>query len=388
MKLYLYVYQKIMNMLYIKTFLAIILFLKEFITLLKLHGFVKVHFSDESNPVYAVNMSAPCILNLDIENIIKEPFRSDPRVKLVLSQSRKKLQEAITKLYPGELLLSFDVNFVHQCMIRKICSENNVPTETLLPRKLGSSMCVPYGDILDRYVIPNTVTKALHTEKLFNPDMKKFKIAEFPHYLDLKTQVKMIKSFNRPVILVDNLLHKGYRIKALDPIFKNENVKVQKIIVGVLSGRGKDLMDMQNRNVDSVHFIPRLKIWFNENSLYPFIGGDAIWRGSYPERNLLPSINLILPYTFPAFIRNASKSAIYEFSKTCIENSINILEVIEDEYHIIHEKNLNLRSLGQVFTMPRCPDIGENVEYNLNLSASSYLKNNLELLTRLNHAFE
>lgn len=361
---------------------------EEIYTPLRLHGFVKVPFSDNNNPVYAVNMSAPCVLNLDIQNIIKEPFISDPKVKHVLSLSRRKLQEAITKLYPGELILSYDANFMHQSMIRKICNENNVPTETLVPRTLGSAMCVPYGDILDRYVIPNTVTKALHTEKLFNPDMKNFRIGEFPHYLDLKTQVKMINSFNRPVILVDNLLHKGYRIKALDPIFKDGNVKVQKIVVGVLSGRGKDIMDMQNRDVDTIHFIPRLKLWFNENALYPFIGGDAIWRGSYPERNLLPSINLILPYTFPTFIRNASKSSIYEFSKTCIENSINILEVLESEYHIIHEKNLNLRSLGQVFTMPRCPDIGKNVEYNLNLSASSYLKNDLELLTRLNHAFE
>ncbi|MDW8800411.1 cytidyltransferase [Clostridium sp. A1-XYC3] len=355
---------------------------------LTLHGFVKVPFCDETTPVYAVNMSTPCILNLDIQNIIKEPFRSDPRVKMVLGNSRRKLLEALTKLYPGELILSFDVNFVYQSMIRKICSENKVPTETSEPKKLGNAMCVPYGDILDRYVIPNTVTKALHTEKLFYPDMKKFKIAEFPHYLDLKTQVRMINSFRRPVILVDNLLHKGYRIKALDPILKNENVKIQKIIVGVLSGRGKDLMDMQNRNVDAVYFIPRLKIWFNENSLYPFIGGDAIWRGAYPERNLLPSINLILPYTYPSFIRNASKSAIYNLSKTCIENAIDILKVIEDEYHVIHEKNLNLHSLGQVFTIPRCADLGENVDYNLNLSASSYLKNDLELLMRLNNAFQ
>jgi hypothetical protein len=145
---------------------------------------------------------------------------------------------------------------------------------------------------------------------------------------------------------------------------------------------------MQNREVDGVYFIPRLKIWFNENSLYPFIGGDAVWRGAYPERNLLPSINLILPYTYPAFIRDASKSAIYNLSRTCIENAIDILEVIEDEYHIIHEKNLNLYSLGQVFTIPRCPDLGKNVDYNLNLSASSYLRNELELLTRMNHAFE
>lgn len=356
--------------------------------LLKHYGFVKVPFCDDTNPVYAVNMSNPCILNLDIQNIIKNPFRTNPKVRNVLNQSRKRLMEAITKLYPGELVLPFDVNFVYQCMIRKICKENLVPTENLVPRKLGDAMCVPYGDILERYVIPNTVTKALHTEKLFYPDMKNFNIGEFPHYLNLKTQVKMIKSFRKPVILVDNLLHKGYRIKALDPIFKGEDVKVKKIIVGVLSGRGKDLMDMQNRDVESVYFIPRLKLWFSENSLYPFIGGDALWRGVYPERNLLPSINLILPYTYPTFVRNTSKSAIFNLSKTSIENSISILEVLEDEYHILHEKNLTLSSLGQVFTTPRCPDHGANIDYNLNLSPSSYLKNDLELLLRMNLAFD
>ncbi len=356
--------------------------------LLRLSGFVKVPFCDESNPVYAVNMSTPCILNLDIQNIIKEPFRSNAKVKNVLYQSRKKLMEAITSLYPGELLIPYDVNFVYQCIIRKICKENKVPTENLVPKKLGDAMCVPYGDILERYIVPNTVTKALHTEKLFYPNMKKFVIGEFPHYLDLKTQVKMIKSFKRPVILVDNLLHKGYRIKALDPIFKDEDVKIQKIVVGVLSGKGKDLMDMQNRHVESVYFIPRLKLWFNENSLYPFIGGDALWRGVYPERNLLPSINLILPYTYPAFIKNASKASIFNLSKTCIENSINILEVLENEYHILHEKNLNLSSLGHVFAIPRSPDRGENVDYNLNLNPSNYLKNDLELLIRMTHGFE
>jgi hypothetical protein len=174
----------------------------------------------------------------------------------------------------------------------------------------------------------------------------------------------------------------------VDPIFKKEAVEVKKIIVAVLSGRGKDLMDMQGRSVESVYFIPRLKLWFNENSLYPFIGGDALYRGSYPERNLLPSINLILPYTYPAFIKNTSKSNIYNLSKTCLENSLNILETIEEEYHIIHEKNLTLSCLGQVFATPRCPDLGENISFNLNLPASGYLKNDLELLIRMEHAFE
>lgn len=361
---------------------------KDIFPLLKLYGFTEVPFCDDNNPVYAVNMSTPSIINFDIQNIIKEPFRSNPKVMETLTECRKKLIESIAKLHPGELIISFNVNFVYQCLIRKICRENMVPTDNSMPKKLGEAMCVPYGNILERYVIPNTVTKALHTEKLFFPDMRKFIIGEFPHCLNLGTQIKMIKAFQRPVILVDDLLHKGYRIKAVDPILKHEDIEVKKIIVAVLSGRGKDLMDMQGRSVDSVYFIPRLKLWFNENSLYPFIGGDALFRGSYPERNLLPSINLILPYTYPAFIRNTPKSNIYNLSKTCLENSLNILETIEKEYHIIHEKNLTLSSLGQVFAIPRCPDLGENISYNLNLPASSYIKNDLELLIRMNHAFE
>ena len=225
----------------------------------------------------------------------------------------------------------------------------------------------------------------MHTEKFFSPDIKKFHIGEFPYYLNLKHQIKMIKSFNRPVILVDNILHKGYRMKALDPLLKKESVNVQKIIAGILSGRGKDLMDMQNRDVDSVYFIPKLKIWFNENTLYPFIGGDALWRGFYPNRNLLPSINLILPYAYPVFIKNAPPVELYELSKVCIENSIELLRVLENEYHILYTRNLTLASLGEVFTVPRCPDIGRDMHYDLNISPSHYLENDLQQLGRLNN---
>jgi len=353
--------------------------------LLKLQGFKYVPSSSLDNPALVVDMSTPCVLNLDTETLLKEPFRSNLKIRSAVSAARRKLQEALTKLYPCELILSFDSSMLHQSMIKKICNENNVPTEISIPRKLGNSMCVPYGDILERYVIPNTVTKALHTEKLFEPTMKNFSIGPFPYYLDLETQVKMLKSFRKPVILVDNILHKGYRMKALDPLFKEKNIKVQKIVCGILSGRGKDLMDIQNREVDFVYFIPRLKIWFNENSLYPFIGGDALWRGSFPERNLLPSINLIMPYTSPTFIRNSNKSAVYNLSKVCLENALHILSTIEEEYHILHERNLSLLNLGQVFTIPRCPDRGKNINYDLNLSPSNYIKNDLELLLRLDN---
>jgi len=334
-----------------------------------------------------VNMSTPCILNLDLENVLKEPFRSNPKLKQATLASRKRLQAALCKLYPGELVLSFDSLMLHQAMIKKICQQNKVPTNETVPRKLGEAMCVPYGDILDRYVIPNTVTKALHTEKYFHPDMKDFSIKESPYYLELSTQVNMIKSFRRPIILVDNILHKGYRMKELDPLLKKENIKVEKIISGILSGRGKDLMDMQDRQVDSVYFIPRLKYWFNENSLYAFVGGDSLWRGSFPQRNLLPSVNLIMPYTPPSFMKGADLKWIYNLSKVCLENSLELITTLENEYHLLHERNLTLLNLGQVFTVPRCPDKGNNMNYDYNLSPSNYIRNDLEQLLRYEDIF-
>ena len=172
-------------------------------------------------------------------------------------------------------------------------------------------------------------------------------------------------------------------MRPLDPLLTKENINVSKIACGILSGRGKDLMDIQNRNVSSVYFIPRLKVWFNENNLYPFLGGDGIWRGDFPKRNLIPSINTILPYTYPVFIKDASHQAVYNLSNTCLNNSLEILMVLEKEYHTLYGKNLTLHSLGDVITIPRCPDIGNNIDYNLYSNPSSLIKKDLELLKRL-----
>lgn len=345
-------------------------------------GFKEIQ-TTSSFPVLMVNMTRPCILNLDIENIIKEPFRNNPKVKSVINTGRKRLQKAFMSLYPKDLLLCFNSQVLHQRMIKNICSENKVPTEILEPKAYGEAMCVPYGDILDRYVVPNTVTKSLHTEKYYNGEMSSFFIGQSPYYLTLRDQIKMIKSFNRPIFLVDNILHKGYRMKALDPLLNKEGVKVKKILCGILSGRGKDLMDMQNREVTSVYFIPRLRLWFNENAMYPFLGGDAIWRGDFPKRNLIPSINALLPYTYPVFIKDVTNHEVYNLSKICLENSIEILKVLEMEYHNLTNRTLTLHSLGEVITTPRSPDIGRGIEYDLSSRPSALVEKDLELLSRL-----
>ncbi|MBN2259591.1 MAG: cytidyltransferase [Clostridiales bacterium] len=347
-----------------------------------LQGFVKLCSSKDSC-IYHVNMSAPCTLSLDIRSMIKEPFSDNENVLKSIDRTREKLLMSLTKLYPGNLVLSFDRNMIYEHLIKKIVEENGMPTEPLQPRQLGEAMCVPFGEIFKKRILPNTVTKSLHTEKFMLPSAEDYEIEAYPYYLDLLNQVKMLKSFNRPIFLVDDLLNKGYRIKAVDPLLKAENIEIKKVFVGLMSGRGKSLMEMQNREVDSAYFIPRLKVWFNESKLYPFLGGDTLWRGQNPERNIIPSINLILPYASAGYIKGASKQSIYDMSRVAITNALNILKTLEDEYQKLHEKSLTMGSLPEVMVYPRYPDRGEMQKLDLSVKASDYLQYDLEHLERL-----
>ncbi len=335
--------------------------------------------------LYLVDMASPVVLNLDVENILKEPFRSSLTIHRAVLRARRKLQAALGDLFPGELIIPIEPLMLHQAMIRKITAVNKVPPVQTDKRQLGKYMCVPYGDLLDDYLIPNTVTKALHTEKYYEPDLRTFSVKELPFYLNLENQVRTVKSFNRDLILVDTLTHKGYRMDALNPLLIRHDLKIKKIISGIISARGRDHIETMGHKIDSVYYFPRIRSWFNENQLYPFLGGDSLWRGQFPERNLLPSINLILPYTYPSFLINQSGEEVIRLSRICHENALDIIHTIEMEYNRIHSRKLTLMNLGQVITVPRAVDTGEGVQYDLNLSPSSLVNNYLEHLNRLHH---
>jgi len=349
---------------------------------LELMGFYRLPFSNKDKPVFVVDISKPCIINLDTESIIKEPFCQNLNIIKSVITSRKRLLKSFTTFYIGNVVLPFNINLINQAIVKKICKINDVPTKPLALRTLGRSICVPFGKILHKMVVPNTVTKSLHTEKIFVSDVKSFKIDAFHNYMSLENQVKIIRSFDMPVVLIDDYLHKGYRIKTLEPLFKKYNIKIKKIIVGALSGSGKEIATILNRDVNCAHFIPNLRLWFNESELYPFIGGDALSRRIRSQGNLVRSINLILPYTLPSFIKNVPAKTLYNFSEVCIENALTILKALEDEYQLIQQRKLTLDHLGEVIIYPRYPDQGEDMDYNLNLSPTHYLRNSLELLRR------
>ena len=151
----------------------------------------------------------------------------------------------------------------------------------------------------------------------------------------------------------------------------------------VLSGRGRDLMAAKGREVDSVYFVPDLKAWFVESTMYPFIGGDAVGGASATVPGLIPAVNLILPYAFPKFYRECERRAVFEFSRICLENSRNILLAVERSYRERYARNLTLSRLSEAVILPLSPDKGRALRYESSLPASVCLDSDLRQLERM-----
>ena len=357
---------------------------KEVVYVLERQGFIRPHMADENDKrtIYMVDMHEPLMFLHNLDTTIKEPFASNPAVLDAVEKNHKKLQIALTKLYPGHLVLSLSSGIMYHRLVDRITALNDVPREPLVPRRLGKNMCVPFGKILRGKVVPNTVTKTLHTDKVYEPDLNSFTIEPFPYYSPLKSQIETIKSFDRPVILVDDLVHTANRLQVLVPQLREDGIPIKKVVVGVLSGYGRDLMQCLKVPVESIYSMPNLRQWFVESTLYPFIGGDTVRREEMKVAGLQPSINMILPYATPR-LSGCSREALVEFSACCIENSRDLFQVLEAEYRKMYAKNLTLSRLSEAVILPLCPDKGSCMEYDENLAASVYLENDLETLWRM-----
>ena len=331
-----------------------------------------------------VDMRAPTVLIQNLSTAIQEPLNRNPRVLAAIRRGHERVQLALAGLFPGSLVLTLSSDVIHHRLLKKITDYNNVPAEPTNPRVLGKSMCVPFGKMLRSRIVPNTVTKTLHTDKVYTPDLTESTLEAFPYYAPIPSQVRTLKSFNRPVILVDDLMHPGFRFKALGPILQEEKVPIQVVLVGVLSGYGMDLMRTMDQPVDTVYFLPRLRHWFVESTMYPFIGGNTVRRPNSPVPGLLPGINHILPYAAPTYQDECSREAVVQLSRTCLECALDLMLALEQEYRILYGRNLTLSRLPEAVILPLCPDKGTCLHYDPNLSASVYLKNDLEQLLRQN----
>lgn len=345
-------------------------------------GFAEAENFEGKRRLWLVDMHAPLVLVQNLETTLKEPFSSSLRILRAIHKAHRELQAAMTRLYPGQLVLSLSASVIYHRLVDKITQINQVPGEPTTPRVLGNDMCVPFGKILRGKVVPNTVTKTIHTDKVYEPDLDSYRIEAFPYYSPLRSQVRTIKSFGRPVILVDDLLHKGGRFDALEPYLREEGVEVKKVLLGMISGYGRDAMATRGFEADSIYSIPNLKFWFVESTLYPFIGGDTVRRDTMKVAGLMPSVNIVLPYMVPP-LKGCSEESLFELSACCVRNSRDILLALESEYRALFGRNLTLSRLSEAVILPLCPDKGDCINYDPNLAASVYLDNDLEMLHRI-----
>ena len=332
----------------------------------------------------AADMRRPLVLNRNVDTAIKQPLASRPAVAAAVSAARIRLQEALTGLYPGNLVLSLSAGVIYHRLLQRITARNGVPAEPLVPRQLGPDICVPYGKILRGVTVPNTVTKTLRTDKVYEPDLSAYSIEAYPGYSPLPDQVRTIRAFDRPVILVDDMLHDGKRIRRIAPLLAETNTPVDMVLVGYLTGMGRDLMEQLGYEADAIYYLPNLRLRFVESTLYPFIGGDTVRRSEGLPGGLQPAVNRILPYAAPEFTGMDQKTA-WELSLCCLENARDILLALETEFRALYARNLTLNRLGEAVILPLCPDKG-GCTYDISRAASTCLEGDIEILKRMRPA--
>ena len=335
-------------------------------------------------PVYAASLKAPVVLFRDVETVLKNPFNKNDCISDALDKAHKRLLSAMRHIYPGKLILSFNTSVVHNKIIKKAVQLNGVSITRDEQRRYGPYMSVPFGKTLSDVLVPNTVTKALHIEKYFNRSVEGFTMAESCHYSSVDNQVRTIKSFNRPVILIDDLLHKGYRMQMLAPHLEKNGIDVRAVLTGVMTGRAMDMMTEKKIKTESAYFLPTLEVWLNERDCYPFLGGDSIVSVTdYDGQDSNPFINLVLPYVKPGFVGGGDDDAAYTYSMICLQNARDIMEALQQEYQRIFEKRLTLKRLGEVVTPLRIPDMDVGVIFDENMNPSRFIENDIERLIRL-----
>ena len=98
---------------------------------------------------------------------------------------------------------------------------------------------------------------------------------------------------------------------------------------------------------------------------------------------MLPSVNLILPYCYPYFFRDASQESVRVLSKTALEGALQILRALEQAHQSLFSTALTIRRLSEALQHPRLPDKGSCMNFDFSRPASDYLEEDLAQIDRI-----
>lgn len=349
----------------------------EVLEALRATGFVEL----QSLRCLIVSLKSPVALILDAQSALKEGYRQNPALRATLKLMRSSFLKRVVKSYPGQVVLPFDRGMLYDKLVHLV-TEKNLPLEG---RAYGKAIAVPYGDLFKRWTLPRTITKSLHTERVYEQSLSYFEVQASPYHLPVEEQIGLLKDFEAPVILIDDILDKGLRLQGIENGFKAHGIEIERIAVGIMTALGKRRMTQRGYAVEAGYYLPNLAAWFTESLMYPFIGGDSVsTQGSQVVRfGVLQGVNRIAPYFAAPEAKSMSTSSYLQLSEMCLENSIAFMEKLEKIYEAQHQRPLTIDRLSEVFITPRMPYYGEGVMLSATSKASTQLVHDLLQLKQM-----
>ncbi|MDO5131548.1 MAG: hypothetical protein Q4D81_01030 [Eubacteriales bacterium] len=347
--------------------------------LFKERGFIRL--SGEGDR-FCVDLRAPIALIGDAASCVPEIFSDEPSLRKVLQENERDLRLGMAGLYPGNAVLFLNINILNDRIARRI-SERSGNTDWI---------CVPFGKTMKDLQIPGTVTMALHTERVYAPDLQTYDIREVNGYPDLSVQISHLKSMDRPFLLAEYCFHNGYLLPKIAQALEEQSLREEGMIVGVTSDHGRAIAREDGREVEAVYDIPNMKTRIMESEMIPFYRGNRIlWslagqrteedsRNSRNER--LPSTYPLLPYQMPSTLQDAPFQAVYDLSRICLENARRLFSTLETIYENRYFRRLTLERLGEVIEDPGCPETAALSPLSRKQAVSELLTQDIDRLMR------
>jgi len=238
------------------------------------------------------------------------------------------------------------------------------------------------GQVLGREIVPQMVTKALHTERTIDRKGQKDYFMPYPYYTGVPDQLATMKNFNRSAILADLFSLSGGTLLNVIDIAKDINFPIDKVVVGIITGRAREKLLARGIKTDHLIYLPTLTNWFNLRHFYPYIGGETINQPFYYRRVIIESMNYIFPYRRANQLKNVSRDNLLTLSRVCLLGSFDIFSYLEDKYLETNKRELTLLQLPEIMEDARRPISSEAYIVDWNRRITEIIEGDLEQIDR------
>lgn len=300
---------------------------------------------------YVISLGKPVIFLLDLQSRMTTFYRKNKDIRTCIGKERVAIQQSLNKVYPDQSILFFDRSNFYKSIIDNIERDNAKEKE--------NALCVPIGSLMQNHYLPHNITMSLYIDKLLNVETNEVELREKHFYESLDRQVEYLRSFDKPVIIIDDVLHTGNRLDDVMPRFKRAAIHVKRIGVGLVTDQGLAFAEKWGIDVDYAYHVNEISDWYLESELYPIFGGLVSPRDIQSKGYTL-SLNRIMPFV-PSLSGAGEREAFKHFSERCIESASVVMGVIEEVFRKNNHRFLSTSELHHVFYDVLLPDIYERI---------------------------